>query len=105
MGESLLLLASTLPRRVKPIQPLYFFYLFELYLSIIFIQGKLTAQIGHASLGVYQTTPTDILTKWEEDGLQSRLYSGSETIIQGLIQAAQQNNIQYRNGSFFEFFY
>ena len=72
--------------------------------SIVFVQGKLTAQIGHASLGVYQTTPTDILTKWEEDGLHSRLYSGSETIIQGLIQAAQQNNIQYRNGSFSKFF-
>ena len=69
---------------------------FNPYSELILLQGKLAAQIGHASLGVYQTTPSDILKQWEEDGLHSRICSGSETIIQGLIRAAQQNNIQYR---------
>ena len=41
---------------------------------LIWFQGKLTAQIGHASLGVYQTTPSQILAQWESDGFESKIY-------------------------------
>ena len=102
----------------------------DLSWTLIWFQGKLTAQVGHASLRVYQTTPSQVLTQWESDGYESKIYrnvlqrnetlqgvyhlysqlfgvrprinrllthySGSDTVIQGLIEAARKANIQYR---------
>ena len=59
-------------------------------------KGKLTAQICHGSLGVYQTTPPGALAQWESDGMASSIYSGSGTIIEGLINEAVKRNVQYR---------